>query len=115
MSTVDTVLVLKRDQGSPYAVLYIRGRDIQETEIAMQFDDDTGRWIKLGPADDFRKSQERKAVVRALIDAGKAMTPAEMVDVLGKKRGTVKVLLHRMAKDGEIVSLGNGTYMTRQD
>ena len=59
----DTVLVLKRESGSPYATIYVRGRDVQETQVALQFEAATGRWLKLGPAEDFRKSQERKAVV----------------------------------------------------
>ena len=111
---LDTVIVLKSDPGSPYGVLYVRGRDVDESEFALQFDKDTGRWTKLGSAEDFRKSQERKAIIRALIDAGKAMSPSDVAEALGKKRGTVKVLMGRMAKAAEIVPLGNGTYLAKE-
>jgi hypothetical protein len=59
--------------------------------------------------------EERKAIIRILIDAGKAMSPAEIADVLGKKRGAIKVLLGRMAKAAEVIPLGNGTYMAKED
>ena len=107
------MLVLNSDSGSPYGVLYNRGRDIEESESAMQFDKDTGRWCKLGTAEDFRRSEERKAVIRVLIDHGRAMAPKDIAGALGKKHGAVRMLLTRMAKATEITALGNGTYLAK--
>jgi hypothetical protein len=112
---VDTVLVLKSDPGSPYGVLYVRGRDIEESQSAMQFDKETGRWTKLGSAEDFRKSQERKEIIRLLIDAGQPMSPAAVAKELGKKGSTVRMMLKRMAAAGEVVALGNGSYTVNED
>ncbi len=88
---------------------------MEESESALQFDKSTGRWTKLGSADDFRKTQERKAVIRVLIDAGQPMTPAAVAKELGKKGSTVRMMLTRMSKAGEIIPLGNGTYMAKDD
>ncbi len=108
---VDTVLVLKREPGSPFGRLYIRGRDVPEHEMALQFESATGKWLTLGPAEDFRKSQERKELVRALIDVDGPMSPVELAKELGKTRTAVQRMLGKMAKSGEVVALGNGEYM----
>ncbi len=34
--------------------LYVRGRDVHEQKTALQFDSDTGKWVRLGPGEDFR-------------------------------------------------------------
>jgi hypothetical protein len=48
----DTILVLNRD--SIGVTLYGRGRDIDEIEKAVSFDQVTGRWAIEGDADEFR-------------------------------------------------------------
>ena len=111
----DTVLVLKRESGSPYATIYVRGRDVQEAQVALQFEAATGRWLKLGPAEDFRKSQERKAVVRALIDAGHPMRPVELAEATGRRPGAIKTLLGKMVRAAEVIAVGNGSYLPPQD
>src|SRR5215468_4315550 len=81
--SADTILVLKREPKDIFGLLYVRGRDVPETEIAMQFDENTGKWLRLGNADDFRRSKERNAVIRVLVDLGEPTTPAEIADALG--------------------------------
>lgn len=106
----DTIIVLKREPNDPHGLLYVRGRDVNEAEIALEFDKDTGRWTKLGAAADFRKSEERRAVVRAILDAGQPLRPSEIADAIGKKAANVRVLLHKMSKSGDIAALVDGRY-----
>src|SRR5262249_15391278 len=73
--SADTIIVLNREPKDAHGMLYVRGRDVAEDEIALQFDDATGRWLKLGPASDFRRSEERRAVIRLLADNVDPMTP----------------------------------------
>jgi hypothetical protein len=106
----DTTLVLSREARDLHGTLDVRGRDVPEREIALQFDPDTGCVIQLGAAADFRKSEERRAIIRLLIQTVDPMTPSEIADALGKKRGAVQMLLSRMHKAGEISRLPNGKY-----
>src|SRR5437016_3341732 len=85
--SADTILVLTREPKDTLGLLYVRGRDVPEAEIAVQFDEATGKWLRLVGAADFRRSKERNAVIRALIDFGEPMTPAEIADALGKRPG----------------------------
>ena len=103
--SADTILVLKREPKDNLGLLYVRGRDVPEAEIAMQFDENTGKWLRLTGADDYRRSKERNAIIRALIDFGEPMTPAEIAAAIGKTRAnsTVRVLLHKMHKAGDVV------------
>ncbi len=106
---LDTILILKREAGDPYAMLYVRGRDVHEQEFALQFDKDTGKWLRLGPGQDFRNSEERNAVIRALADAG-PMTPTELAGALSKRSGTMRMLLQKMLKAGLITKFADGRY-----
>ncbi len=56
---VDTILVLKRERSRADAVLFVTGRDVNESENALEFDDETAAWILLGDADEYRQSKER--------------------------------------------------------
>ena len=107
---VDFVLVLRRDRIRADAVLFVTGRDLEERETALEFDKETGAWTILGDADEYRQSQARVEIIRALTDAGEPMTPAEVAAAIGKKRESVKVTLSRMAKDGEVQPVGTGKY-----
>ncbi|MCO5145541.1 MAG: AAA family ATPase [Aquamicrobium sp.] len=102
----DSILVLNRDADGPK--LYGRGRDIEELEKALRFDN--GRWSVLGDVDEVKRSAERRAVLAALDDAVGPMTPAEIAKVIGKPKGNLNVLLTKMVKDGEVVKVAYGLY-----
>jgi hypothetical protein len=105
----DTILTIEREPNDAHAILYVRGRDVTEAEVAIQFDNETGKWLKLGKAQDWRISEERKAIVKVLMDGG-SMSPNELAVATGKKAGAIRVLLHRMKKDGEIHQSVTGKY-----
>ena len=106
----DTTLVLERAANDPNGTLHVRGRDVAEREVALQFDRDTGCVTLLGPATDFRKSEERRQIIKLLYDSGETMTPTEIASAISGKYANVKVLLAKMAKSGEISRLANGKY-----
>ncbi|HTV44844.1 MAG TPA: AAA family ATPase [Stellaceae bacterium] len=110
--SADTILILKREPKDALGLLYVRGRDVPEAEIAMQFDEATGKWLRLAGADDFRRSKERRAILRALIELGEPMTPAEIAAELGKPRNSsgLRMLLYRMHKAGDILRTKDGRY-----
>jgi hypothetical protein len=107
---VDGVLVLKRDRGKADAVLHVDGRDIEEpAEYALKWDAETAGWTIVGDAEEYRMSEERKAILGVLEQAGEFLSPGEVADALGKPRNTVKQRLWRMAQDGQVENR-NGTY-----
>ena len=64
----DTAIVLKRQSGM--VKVYVRGRDIEEAELAAEFNRETCRWRIVGGAEEAFRSQERQAIIGALKDAG---------------------------------------------
>lgn len=103
----DTILVLNRDADGPK--LYGRGRDIEELEKALRFDN--GKWSVLGDADDVKRSAERRKVLEALNDAAGAMSPAEVAKEIGAKAATINVLLGKMVKSGEVRKVAYALYV----
>jgi len=104
------VLVLKRDRGKADAVLHVDGRDIEDSaEYALKWDAETAGWTIVGDAEEYRMSEERKAILGVLEQAGEFLSPGEVADALGKPRNTVKQRLWRMAQDGQVENR-NGTY-----
>lgn len=104
---VDGALVLKRDRGKADAVLHVDGRDIEEpAELALKWDSETAGWTLVGDAEEYRMSEERKAIFTVLGESMEPMTPADVADALGKNRNTLKQRLWRMAQDGQLVNEG---------
>ncbi len=99
----DTILVLRRETSRADATLYVRGRDVPEADHALAFDAVTCRWNLLGDAAEYRLSEERVAVLRVLVDAGESLTPKQVAEALGKKEGSVRLMLRRMDQAGEVV------------
>ena len=57
------------------------------------------------------RSSERKDIVATLKEHGDAMTPKEIAAAIDKSVNSVQVLLHRMAKAGEVVKVDYGRYV----
>jgi RecA-family ATPase len=103
--SADTIWVLQRARGTADAILSVTGRDIEEKELALRYEKETG-WAILGDAKELKRSQERQEVIRILHDADHPMKPREVAILLEKPANTVKQLLWRMSKDGEISCAG---------
>lgn len=106
--TADCLLVLRRAPRENSATLYCRGRDIEEQELALEFD--SGLWTFEGDAAEVKRSEERQAVLRVLAEAGKPMTSAEVALTLDWSKDRARVLMWRMAAAGDLRSLGKATY-----
>ena len=106
----DTVMVLKRDIGTAKTVLYVRGRDVEEVETALEFKRDIGTWIILGAAHEVGKTSERQAILYALKGQREPLSAREISDLLGKNYDAVRKCLTRMAHDGEVEKTGRGLY-----
>lgn len=102
----DTTLVLDRDGNG--ITLYVRGRDVDEKESALDFAD--GIWTMKGDAAKIRMTTERQAILDALLDAEEPMSPGELATASRMSRNNVDQLLYKMAKANEVQKVGRGRY-----
>lgn len=106
-AVADTTLVL--DRNSNGTTLYVRGRDVEEKETAIRFD--AGIWSMLGEAADVRRSDERAKILEFLSDADQPERTIDIIAATGMKRNAADILLHKMAKAGEIIRPTRGLYV----
>ncbi|MBB5535041.1 AAA family ATPase [Rhizobium giardinii] len=107
-AAADAILVIKKTgQGTS---LYGRSRDTDEIDKAMKFDPETARWTILGERPDVERSDERRAILNLLQEAGEPMAPKDVAAALGRKDANIRVLLSKMAKKGEIIQPKYGVY-----
>jgi hypothetical protein len=104
----DTTIVLGR--GSTGATLYGRGRDIEEIESAVEFNKGDYRWFVLGKAEEIRRTDERAVILAALLEAGEAMSPADLAAATGMKSINLRQLLFKMVASGDVVRPKYGQY-----
>jgi hypothetical protein len=103
----DTTLVLDRDGNG--ITLYVRGRDVDEKESALDFA--AGIWTMKGDAAKVRMTGERSKILDALADAGEPMTPNEIAFATEMPNQNVRQTLSRMCKAGEVSKAGYGKYV----
>jgi AAA domain len=107
----DTILVLSKKSGK--VVLHARGRDIEESETALQFDGASGHWVTLGAAAEVFVSDERSRIIAVLEYAPEPMSPKELMLATGStNRGAMDLMLLKMVRDGQISKASRGKYVS---
>lgn len=104
----DSIIVLKRSRGHADATLQVTGRDVQEQELALNFDAQVGTWALLGDAQEWRLGETRRQIIEVLREAGPSQ-PKAIAEALDLPRDLVRQTVARMAKDDQLVN-SNGTY-----
>lgn len=107
---LDGMLVLERTRGDADATLHITGRDVQDRELALEFNAHTGLWTILGDATHWQLSRERRSILQALTDAGAPLTPKQITDATGLKHDSTRHLVIRMRNEGTLASDDKGHY-----
>jgi hypothetical protein len=109
IGAADTICVIKRSASG--TTLHVRGRDVEESEKAIEFDKGTCRWRILGAAAEVHRSNERARVVAALQEAGEPLSVNEIMAAAQlRSRNAADLLLGKIARDGEIRRVGRGRY-----
>ncbi|WP_052745936.1 AAA family ATPase [Allosalinactinospora lopnorensis] len=108
----DATLVLKRSRGKADAELCVTGRDVDESEYAMEFVADIGAWHLLdGPAQEYTVTDTQAAILRYLREHDDGRTPKRISTDLELAAGTVKSALNRLSSErGLLTTDGNGRY-----
>lgn len=105
--SADGVLVLSRSRGQNEGKLFITGRDVEETELALKFDPATFCWTSLGSAKAHGAGKVRAAVLEAFRRSpGVRLWPSEMADLLEMDQAVVKTTMWRMGQNGELLQIG---------
>ncbi|MCJ2044739.1 AAA family ATPase [Methylobacterium sp. J-078] len=104
----DTTFILDRDGNG--ASIYLRGRDIEETNSAVIFDTVSCRWHVQGDANEVRRTDERGAILGALDEANEPMSPGDIALATRMSSLNVRQLLFKMTKAGEVSKTGRGFY-----
>jgi hypothetical protein len=100
------VLNVSAEEG---ARLFGGGRDIEDVSWEVKHGLNA-RWRIVGETRDKRRSQQRRAVLKALREAQGEMTTAEIVEAVKRPDGATRKLLHVMEKAGDIVRVRHGVY-----
>ncbi|WP_329312143.1 AAA family ATPase [Streptomyces sp. NBC_01262] len=107
----DATLVLKRARGQADGILHVTGRDVDESEYALQFQPASGAWHLLdGPASDHTVGDTRAAILRH-VRANPGAKPKDIADALPQvDADNVRRTCARMAADGQLTKDGSGRY-----
>ena len=102
----DTIWMLKRERKKVVGSLFVTGRDVEEFEKPLRFED--GRWFVADAKANM--SAERRAIVQALENADKPLGAKQLADATNLKVGNVRTMLTRMVQSGEVHKPGRGLY-----
>jgi hypothetical protein len=106
----DSILILNRtSQGCSLAG---RGRDLEEFALGIRFDPESCRWSNLGNVKDAQRSTERQDILTVLKSAGHSLSPKQIATNIGRDDNTVRQLLFKMLKAGEVEKTERGAYIT---
>ncbi|MDQ1009504.1 hypothetical protein QFZ82_003989 [Streptomyces sp. V4I23] len=103
----DATLVLKRARGQADGILHVTGRDVNEAEYALQFQDASGAWHLLdGPVPDHTVGETPAAILRH-VRANPGSKPKDMASALPHVDiDTIRRTCSRMATDGQLARTG---------
>jgi AAA domain len=105
----DTILIMKRRAGA--VSLHVRGRDIEESEMVLQFEKSTCRWSNRGASAEFYRTAERRRVLAALNGVVGGLGIAEIMQAAElANRNAADQLLWKMVRDGDVVRIRRGVY-----
>lgn len=112
----DATLVLKRARGQADGILHVTGRDVNEAEYALSFQEASGAWHLLdGPAADHTVSDTRATILR-YVRAHPGAKPKDMAGELPQVDiDTIRRTCSRMADAGQLSKDAGGRYYPDTD
>ena len=115
-AAADTVAIMKRGSGRMDAKLHIRGRDVDDIDLALKFDSPTKSFSILGQVDECDMSEERLEILDFLKNhAGKPVQLKDIAEELGKKETTVSKLLSGLIESGLVEKPNYGKYQVKNE
>jgi hypothetical protein len=102
----DTIAVLRRTKGDSEATLYIRGRDVEEQELAVSFNNRTYGWDVLGDAEEFERTDNQQAIIDVLKKTDAPLLPKDIARLTGLSDNYISKTLTKMHQAGKVISKG---------
>jgi hypothetical protein len=103
-AAADTIVVVKRSRGEADATLFVTGRDVVETELALRFAAETGAWDLLGDAAEYGLGKTRKAILDTL-EAHGPLSPKRVSELTADvSHDLAKKTMQRMFADGQLTA-----------
>lgn len=102
VAVADCLWGLYRQRGKSDTTLQVTGRDVENNELALEFDHDTGCWQLLGDTETVRRDSAQLEVINALIELGGEATTTEVAGVLNKNVGNVSKALAELVASGHV-------------
>jgi AAA domain-containing protein/uncharacterized protein DUF3854 len=104
----DTIWALRRAAGSPDATLHVSGRDVEEEDLALRFQD--GFWTSTGEGATVHMREERQEILKVLAQAPQPLSPIQIALALDKPVNAIKQLLRKMLMAGSVIQPAFGVY-----
>jgi hypothetical protein len=102
-AVADTLLGLYRKRGERGATLRVTGRDVDDAELALEFDPTTFCWQCLGDAREVARTEAQGEVLEALRQFGEEGADAAAVGLAtGRTRVAARDILERLAAEGKV-------------
>lgn len=102
-SVSDFVMGLYRQRGQKVATLKVSGRDIDEQELALQWDGQLFCWQQVGTSADIRVDTLQAGIVTAIRELGGSATVAKMAGWLKREPSNVYVEVQEMVAKGRLL------------
>jgi len=106
----DTVLTLERERGKLDGVLTVTGRDVEEQQILLRFDENTFSWQAVDLSSGYIRTAERQEIVDLLRRTPFPLSPKMISEILGKNHATIRKLLEKMVSRGDVKKVRRGLY-----
>lgn len=106
----DCNMVLQRVRGEMSATLFVSGRDVDEQQLTLTFNEETVMWAldkEAGP----RLSSTAQAILDLLRKRGEPMSPLTIAQELGLDRVHVRKTLVSLKEKGLVYTTGHGLYL----
>ncbi len=107
-AVADSVMGLYKEQGKRGATLRITGRDIEEKDLALEWDGLTCSWQLLGEAGQVMKDTVESAILDGIADLlsiGELATPTAISEHIDKERAHVSRGLTSLIDRGDVIRL----------
>lgn len=105
-AVADAAMGIYRERGKKGATLKVTGRDLEEVELALDWDAELHCWQSTNTADGVRAETMQSDILMALDEFGGQATAKELAAFLGKIAGNVTRELHELVAKGLVVSVG---------
>lgn len=110
----DSILILQRTGAAPGidAELHVRGRDMEDADLALRFRSDCATWEVAGTWEDATASGHKRAIRLALEDG--SLSLRDLAAVTGIEYRTLDKTVRRLVRNGELQRAGRGVYSLKE-